>query len=104
MRPRLIVVLVALALVLASCSKRGVKVSRAEYGDAWPLTVESGRLECVPPSAIIFHSGGETYAVNGTADSLGYRDIRPIWRDNPDGPTPKINIGPLIKRGLAYCG
>lgn len=30
-------------------------VTRQEFGDAWPLTVESGELECVQGHAIIFH-------------------------------------------------
>lgn len=104
MRPRLAVVLLALALALTSCFERGVKVSRAEYGDDWPLTVESGRLRCRPPWVITFHTGDEAYAVNGMARSRGYRDIRPIWRDNPDLPGTKIPITPLITRGRAYCG
>lgn len=79
-------------------------ISRADYGDAWPLTVESGILSCQPPSAVVFvASDGTAYAVNGTAESAGYAEIEPIWADDPDPYIPKISIGPLIQNGLALC-
>jgi hypothetical protein len=58
-------------------------VSRAEFGDKWPLTVEEGVLRCDPRGAlgaVLFETGGRRYAVNGTAKSLGHRPIDPIWR------------------------
>jgi len=44
----------------------------------------------------------EMYALNGTATSA---ELRPpfdlIWRDDPKAPGLKIDIGPMIERGLA---
>jgi hypothetical protein len=82
-------------------------VSRADYGGKWPLKVESGTLRCDDPGAVTFTSNGTTYWVNGTAggmaDTHGWKDIRPIWADDPDVTGLKISIGPLIDDGLALC-
>ena len=82
-------------------------IASAEYGDRWPLTVESGRVECRGWASVVFHTGGKTYAVNGLALSLtDYPDIREIWRDDPDdayGQGLKIDISPILDRGLALC-
>jgi hypothetical protein len=80
-------------------------VSRAEFGAPWPLTVEDGVLSCVNGSAVIFAHGGMTYAVNGRAKGLKrYASIEPIWQtlDSPLSPM-RVNIGPLIERGLTLC-
>ena len=62
-------------------------VSREMYRRAWPLTVERGRLECLPGRAVVFHADGKTYAVNDIAVSRDlWADIRPIWRDNTNMP------------------
>jgi Protein of unknown function (DUF2511) len=87
-------------------------VSRTDYGNDWPLTVESGTLRCDPPSAVTFTTeNGTTYWINGTAASMadgnGWLDVEPIWADDPDptyeGLDLKINIGPLIDDGLTLC-
>jgi hypothetical protein len=79
-------------------------VSRAEFGDKWPLTVEAGELLCID-QAVVLDTGGITYAVNGTAkdraDASGWQDIEAIWADGDAGL--KKDIGPLIERGLALC-
>jgi hypothetical protein len=79
-------------------------VSRVEFGDTWPLTVEAGELLCVN-QAVVFSTGGITYAVNRTAkdraDELGWQDIAPIWADGDAGL--KKDMSPLIERGLALC-
>ncbi len=116
----LIVVIIAL---LAPYEPRGL-MSRDEYGDRWPLTVDEGIVECIPWSAVVFHARGETYAVNGLAlgrrDEEGWRDIAEIWRDNPNyfepqtiddviqlsraGATgPKVDISPVLNTGLSLC-
>lgn len=81
-------------------------VSRVEFGDAWPLTVERGTLLCID-QAVVFSSGGVNYAVNGTAvqraSEFGWRDIEAIWADNPTVAGLKKDIGPLIERGRALC-
>jgi hypothetical protein len=90
-----------------------VQVSRSQFKGDWPLTVESGTLSCEPFRAVpslqlvTFSSKGTTYAVNGTArgqaKKRGWLEIDPIWRKDPSAPGLKVNIGPLIDRGLALC-
>jgi predicted Zn finger-like uncharacterized protein len=87
---------------------RGVRVTRAEWGDAWPFTVDSGMVDCLDSlgnrkGAAVFSYGGKTYALNGYAKSRRYTNIRPIWRDNSDIPGAKIDIGPMIDLALGQC-
>lgn len=82
-------------------------VDQADYGDEWPLTVPDGDLRCVDDSSVIFLRGGLTYAVNGlargSADENGWRLIDEIWRDDPSLPGTKVDMHPLIERGLDLC-
>jgi hypothetical protein len=86
-------------------NERGV--GRADYGNDWPLTVDSGTLRCEAPGAVTFTSDGTTYWVNGTAgnqaETRGWADIHAIWADDPSDPGLKIYIGTLIDDGLALC-
>ena len=78
-------------------------VSREDFGQEWPLTVDSGILACQGAGAVTFTTpDGTTYAVNGLAQSATpYPDIDPIWADAGNGY--KVDIGPLIDRGLRLC-
>lgn len=80
-------------------------VSKASFGDAWPLTVEEGTLMCLNGVSVVFEApSGVRYAVNGTAMSLtDYPDIDQIWAADETGIAPKKNIGPLLDRGLELC-
>jgi hypothetical protein len=104
----------ALLVQLAGCGEEGAtgasgqEVSRAEYGRDWPLTVGRGVLACERPQGVTFTApDGTAYAVNGAAQDYGYPEIDPIWRNSPDQYDPhltlKVNIGPLIDRGLELC-
>ena len=73
-----------------------VYVSKDQFGSKWPLTVDGGRIECIDGFIAVIHVGGMAYALNGAAESRGYSPINPIWRDNPDMPGLKVDIGPLI--------
>ena len=77
-------------------------VTKEQYGDKWPLIVNSGLLKC-DRGAIVFIHNGIKYAVNGIAMGRGYPDIEPIWKDHPSGYIPKISIRPLINDGLKLC-
>lgn len=79
------------------------KVSRADFGDKWPLTVESGELQCIKSFGVVFHTGGTTYAVNGSAIDLGYKRIDPIWAPDPEFPGAKKSMAPLIDAGRELC-
>jgi len=83
-------------------------VSSADFPGEWMLTVDKGELICKAPkgtaNTIVFIvPDGTEYGVNGIATSRGYADIQPIWKDNPEIPGTKINIGPLISKGLELC-
>lgn len=82
-------------------------IRQADYGEAWAFTVDEGVIGCEPGGRVIFRQGGNTYAVNGTAmtwaERYGYSDIDPIWRTDPTGRTPKVDIGPFITLGLSLC-
>ena len=71
---------------------RGAKckaVTSTEYGEDWPLTVDTARL-CCRFRAVWVEVNGKKYGVNGTARPLlkkyGYvcPDLNEIWRDHPD--------------------
>lgn len=106
-------VIVTLFLLLgASVSYAGgANVTESEYGEKWPLSVQSGTLNCTSLGTlgiVTFTANGITYAVNGTAKARakqnGWREINEIWRDNPNPQYgPKINIGPIVEKGLSLC-
>jgi hypothetical protein len=115
MKKILVTTAVATVLALAGCGgsdegssadeqdQSSKEVTSADYGDEWPLTVDSGTLAC-DGDAVTFTAGGKTYAVNGmaTTRSAGV-DIEPIWADNPEVEGTKKSIGVLINDGLALC-
>ncbi len=81
----------------------GANVSAAAFGKRWPLTVPSGRVNCIGTGAVwvVFTADdGTRYAVNGLARGhmadQGFKDIAAIWAKNPAVPGTKKNIGPLI--------
>ncbi len=85
-------------------------VGCGDFGE-WPLTVKSGVLQCeeeIVSSLVVQRvtfttPDGVTYAVNGHALDAGYPDIKPIWKKEPGGYGLRVNIGPLIDRGLRLC-
>ncbi|MDE2981420.1 MAG: DUF2511 domain-containing protein [Gemmatimonadota bacterium] len=59
-------------------------ISRADFGEEWPFTVESGTLRCSGSGAVTFTTESTTYAVNGTALTAGAGiEIEPIWAFSP---------------------
>lgn len=98
------------------CLARSTPISKADMGAQWPLKVDAGVLDCTvvgqlsngePIGTVTFTAKGRTYAVNGIAKGHakkhGWRDVDEIWKKDPANPGLKINIGPLISRGLALC-
>ena len=85
------------------------QITRADYGDAWPFTVEAGEVRCMnsrgPGSGdVVFIVNGTTYAINGTAKATKqYADVRPIWRDNPTIAGLKVSLQPILDLGLSLC-
>lgn len=74
-------------------------VSRDEFGDSWPLTVDQGKV-VNRNGAIVFQYESQEYQLNGVAIAQGYQSIDPIWENNPENPSIKMNIGVLIDVGL----
>lgn len=84
-------------------------VSQATWTDGpWPLTVPDGTIACESLGKglgrVTITAGGKTYWVNGLAKGTHkYADLDEIWRADPKYPDIKVNIGPLLDRGLALC-
>lgn len=81
-------------------NKASVVVHKADFGSAWPFTVDSGEL-CRDGDKVWLAHNGETYALNGLSQQITKHELWPIWRDDPDSPGRKINIGPMIEKGLS---
>ena len=77
-------------------------VKKEDFGDAWPFTVDAGRVQCIDGVYAVFEAGGQTYALNGAAKSK-YAGLDSIWRDNPELAGTKVNIGPMIELALSRC-
>jgi Protein of unknown function (DUF2511) len=75
----------------------GIEVNQSQYANHWPFEVEQARLRCEGKGAVILTVRGTDYAVNGMAASNRYRPIQAVIID------PKIDIGPIISRGLTLC-
>lgn len=76
----------------------------------WPFTVPEGTLLCAPygvggsQQSVTFVANRVMYAVNGTAKGAGqFEDIESIWKANPEIPGTKVNIGPVLEKGLSLC-
>jgi hypothetical protein len=104
--PKALILLTAVA-ALTACGTElpAQELQRADYGDDWPLTVDSGTVRCEHGTQVVFESGGKTYAVNGAATSQrpDLPDVAEIWADNPAGQPPKLDISPIVDAGLELC-
>lgn len=94
-----------LLLTLAGCmmqmDPQGVRVSRAEFGERWPLTVATGILRCERSDEITFQWRGSTYALTGRTEHSAYSDIHEIWADGQGGR--RKPLAPLVDRGRELC-
>ena len=96
-------IMALLIVLLSGCEKQPaeLQVTKEQYGKNWPYVINSGILTCDPPgSAVVFKSGGVTYAVNGRA--IGFANSRGyvIARDTISNGTSAYT---LIQAGLAIC-
>lgn len=107
-------------------------ISKEQFGKKWPLTVDKGIVKClqIGNGAVVFESGGKTYAVNGTAKGFankhGFHPIEEIWLTDPEfqkmakeiaesekkpieevikamGTPPKLDISPVLNAGVKLC-
>jgi len=114
--------LLFLVLMISGCEPNTGStqtIYREKMGEAWPLTIEKGYLHCdcaerrgfplfqCAKGAIVVHDPleGITYSVNGVhaPQFVGAADIEQIRRTDPEDPSVKIDLGPLIARGLELC-
>jgi hypothetical protein len=102
-RKLLLAAITPLVIALAACEPEGLRVSSSDYGDDWPFTFSSGYLDCERQAAVV-NSDGKTYGLNGVAKASGrYLPLEDVWRNNPNIPGLKVNIGPMIQRALTQC-
>ncbi|BBY35447.1 hypothetical protein BST33_03600 [Mycolicibacter minnesotensis] len=86
-------------------------VSEETWTDGpWPLTVSEATLMCARQGvggghqSVTLAANRKMYAVNGTAKSTGqFEDIDEIWAEDASYPGLKVNIGPLLAKGLSLC-
>jgi uncharacterized membrane protein len=83
-------------------ARKSIRVSRSQFGEEWPFTVEEGILRGRGWGSVTFKARGEEFAVNGVAKGQGFKDIEVIWANDPETGLKK-NIGPIIERGLELC-
>ncbi|WP_373541753.1 DUF2511 domain-containing protein [Chamaesiphon sp.] len=105
--------LVYFSFAISSCGEIATPANRKEIDSAmfkekWMLTVNRGTITCEPPSALVFIApDGTKYGINGTADTMGYADIRSIWIDDPNPEFKKIgtkmSIAPLMNEARKLC-
>ena len=96
---------VMLAPVAAAAPNRPAGyVSESTWSDGpWPFTVPDGTLMCTS-QRVTFTANRTMYALNGAAKSTGqFAPIDAIWKDDPSHPGLKINLGPMIQKGLSLC-
>ena len=85
----------------------GANVSARMFGHRWPLTVRSGRVNCIPTGGgrtiVVFTANNRrTYPLNGTAKVVGPRiglhlhPLASIWARNPQVKGLRKDISPLL--------
>lgn len=121
MNALLVVALTAAVVGVSACGSDGSSntgasdapaktVSKADVPKgAWPLTVDKGTVNCEGTEGagvVTFEApDGTVYAVNGTAKTQqpDLPEIEEIWRKDPDVPGARINLSPVIDKGLELC-
>jgi len=127
-----IVTIITFLLVPAiSFAESARPLSKVQFGDKWPLSVDKGVVKCLPigNGAVVFEAKGKVYAVNGTARGFakkrGFLLIDEIWINDPNyhqmikeiaasekkpvkeimkiiKPT-KVSISPILDSGVSLC-
>lgn len=100
----------AAAGLFASAAQADQDLIDAEsFGSPWPFTFEEAYVACHAGQAVTVMdaNSGRMYPLNGTArhkaSQLGLEPLEPVWRDNPDLPGTKVDVGPVIEKGLSLC-
>ena len=92
-----------IALLPPSGTYSGVPVTRADFGELWPFTVESGIAECEHrnrmPALMV---GDKRYPLTGRM-VFGWADPAEIRRDDPNNPGEKISLQPVVLVSIGEC-
>ena len=105
--PRILVVyeivLVAVTIFVLSAGPRdsGVKVTRQDFGEVWPLTISQGVLRCEFRGEITLQKDGTVYTLNRPPARSANSDITPLLGSRPDGRAKALD--PLIERARQLC-
>jgi hypothetical protein len=80
-------------------------VSREQMGDAWPFEkIDAGMLACFDGVYCVLQADdGEVYALNGAAETAGWKSIDSIWRDNPSMAGLKVSVADVLGRARVLC-
>lgn len=76
--------------------------SRDDYGNAWPFTVDQGRVEC-SAGAVVFVVAQGRYGLNEAALQAGAPAPDAIMLRDDASTEPKIGYGTIVERGLRLC-
>lgn len=97
-------VLAAVAGAALACSQAGdseVIVTREHFGEAWPLEVNSARVECSEAGGKVLRLGPRRYALDEAARAQGLPDATDVARRQPDPEDPAHGSVPADLRPLA---
>ena len=79
-----------LAALAAGCVDRGVVVTRDQFGDDWPLAVNSARVECEEAGAVVLRLGSRRFALNEAAANQGHPEPAEVLAEGAD-PSPLLS-------------
>jgi hypothetical protein len=89
--------------VLAGCTEPGIRVTRDDFGEKWPIVLDGGTLRCQidgPRKLVTLDTGdGIQYGINGAARGFGFPDIKAKLKPGKE----LADLQPLIDRGLTLC-
>ena len=91
------------AVEVTTGSYDGVEITRAQFGDAWPFTVESGVAECEDRNRMpLLRVGKDKYPLTGRL-VYALADPYEVWRDDPNNPGDKMSLEPIVQIALTQC-
>jgi hypothetical protein len=76
--------------------------SHDDYGNAWPFTVDEGRVEC-SAGAVVFVVGQRRYGLNDAARRAGETAPDAIVVRDDASNEPQIGYRTIVERGLRLC-
>lgn len=102
--PRVFVCCVVALLVAACSPDKGfpsTEVGAEDYGEAWPLTVDTAVLTCGPGGVVTVTVKGRSYGIEEVrrpADAE--RGLRRIWAGDAEG---RRSLQPLVEDARKLC-